>query len=245
MARIRYLKPDFFLDEDIAELPHGHRIAFQGLWCYADREGRLEDKPKKLKALIFPYEPADFEKILNDLTKKPFIIRYLSCGKPYIQIVNFKKHQKPHHTEKPSEIPEPQEDTRNNRYAPKFNGDTPEGMGMEKGMGMGNGEKSTASPSSDAIKKEVYKKGLNIYALINRLNNDRKSVVKIPDSVIDGVCRKYLANPDAVENQWAWFMRVLNAELDQHNANMRIAEHAKTKKESFVTVADLLRGAAS
>lgn len=106
MARIRYLKPDFFFDEDLSELSFEVRIGFQGLWCHADKAGRLEDSPKKLKALIFPYDKIDMIKILDTLTKKPFILKYSVNGKNYIQIINWEKHQKPHHTEKDSNMPE-------------------------------------------------------------------------------------------------------------------------------------------
>lgn len=110
MARIRYLKPEFFKNEDLVELPDKARLAFAGLWCWADKEGRLEDRPRRLKAEIFPYEKVDFEEILNLLAassnkKDPFIIRYEVEDKEYIQIKNWNKHQKPHHTEKKSEIP--------------------------------------------------------------------------------------------------------------------------------------------
>ena len=111
MSRIRYLKPDFFIDEDIAELPYEVRLFFQGLWCSADKAGRLEDRPKKLKVQILPYDNVDVEKMLNLLVKpkngnrRPFIIRYEIENEKYIQIVNWNKHQKPHHTEKDSIIP--------------------------------------------------------------------------------------------------------------------------------------------
>ena len=110
--RIRYLKPDFFIDEDIAELPPLTRILFQGLWCSADKAGRLEDRPKKLKVQLMPYDNIDIEKALQILAKqkttspqRSFIIRYEINGEKYIQIINWDKHQKPHHTEKASIIP--------------------------------------------------------------------------------------------------------------------------------------------
>ncbi len=104
MARIRYLKPEFFFDDDLALLDFGSRLFFQGLWCYADKAGRLEDKPKVLKAQIMPYDKLDVEKTLEKLSTG-FITRYEIEGKKYIQINNFLKHQKPHHTEKDSVIP--------------------------------------------------------------------------------------------------------------------------------------------
>ena len=110
MPRIRYLKPCFFKDEDIAELPHYARLMYQGLWVLADRKGRLEDRPKRIKAEIFPYESVDIEKGLTLLAStkssgRPFINRYEKDGERYIQILKWEDHQKPHHTEKESIIP--------------------------------------------------------------------------------------------------------------------------------------------
>lgn len=109
--RIRSLKPDFFKDEDLAGLPFETRLCFAGLWVLADREGRLEDRPKRLKVEIFPYDDVDIEKSLK-LLEKPknssllsFIQRYDIEGQKYIQIINWHKHQKPHHTEADSKIP--------------------------------------------------------------------------------------------------------------------------------------------
>lgn len=129
MARIRYLKPDFFKDEDIGRLPFEVRLFFAGLWGLADKAGRLEDRPLRLKVEIFPYDDVDPEKCLMMLSEpkvgsgQPFINRYSTDGQRYIEIVNWEKHQKPHHTEKESVIPP----------APPYG----EGQwSMEKGMGM-------------------------------------------------------------------------------------------------------------
>ena len=104
MARIRSIKPEFFFDEELAELPDQTRLFFIGLWTQADREGRLEERAPKLKAQLFPYEKADAECMLGELHPK-FILRYTLAGRAYIQIVNFLKHQRPHHTEPESDIP--------------------------------------------------------------------------------------------------------------------------------------------
>lgn len=113
MARIRYLKPDFFKDEHIKDLPYAARLFYQGLWCIADREGRLEDRPERLKIEIMPYDKIDIEKTLSQLAEpkknstRPFIIRYQIGEEKYIQIVKWLEHQRPHHTEKKSIIPPP------------------------------------------------------------------------------------------------------------------------------------------
>lgn len=129
MARIRGIKPDFFLDEDITQLDVWVRMLFVGLWCYADREGRLEDAPKRLKALIFPYDTVDIDLMLNALHPR-FIIRYEANAKKYIQINNFSKHQRPHPMERKSEIPPPKREKK--FLAVKFNAETV--MEMEKEM---------------------------------------------------------------------------------------------------------------
>jgi hypothetical protein len=111
MARIRYLKPEFFTDEDLAELPYQTRLTYAGLWCHADKAGRLEYRPKYLKAMIFPYDNLDIEKQLDLLSQckhengLPFIQRYEIDSIKYIQILKWEKHQRPHHTEAESKIP--------------------------------------------------------------------------------------------------------------------------------------------
>lgn len=107
MARARNIKPGFFKNELLAEMPPETRLLFMGLWCLADREGRFEDRPKKIKMELFPCDSFSIEDSLALLAKDGFLIRYEVDGKRYAQVVNFTKHQMPHHKEVPSEIPAP------------------------------------------------------------------------------------------------------------------------------------------
>lgn len=110
MARTRSIKPGFFDNELLGNLPPLTRLLFIGLWCQADRDGRLEDRPRKLKKTILGYDDLsteDLDEMLGSLADNGFIIRYDAGGENYIQVVNFKKHQNPHMKEKPSEIPAP------------------------------------------------------------------------------------------------------------------------------------------
>jgi hypothetical protein len=109
MARSRNIKPGFFLNDDLAECDPLARLLFAGLWCIADREGRLEDRPKRIKAEVLPYDNCDVDQLMNQLVKHKFILRYEVDGGQYIQIINFKKHQNPHVKEAPSIIPPPPE----------------------------------------------------------------------------------------------------------------------------------------
>lgn len=106
MPRLRTIKPGFFENEVLCSLSPHHRLAFAGLWCWADRAGRLEDRPVRLRANIFPYEQVDMDALLSDLTKTGFLRRYEADGQRYIQIRTFEKHQHPHRDEKKSIIPE-------------------------------------------------------------------------------------------------------------------------------------------
>lgn len=107
MARARSLKPGFFTNEDLIDLPFEYRLLFAGLWTLADREGRLEDRPKRIKLSIFPGDDVDVEAGLVALAARNFIIRYEVGGARYIQIVAWGKHQSPHIKEAKSTIPAP------------------------------------------------------------------------------------------------------------------------------------------
>lgn len=103
--RTRDLKPGFFRDLELTELPHITRLLFAGLWCCADRRGRLADIPKLIKSDVFPYENIPIEKHLKLLADHGFIERYEVNGQKCIWIARFKAHQKPHPSEVESVLP--------------------------------------------------------------------------------------------------------------------------------------------
>lgn len=107
MPRARNIKPGFFKNDRLAECKPLARILFAGLWCEADREGRLEDRPKRLKAEYLPYDQCDIEALLTELEERGFVARYVVDAAPYIAIPNFTKHQNPHVREPASSIPAP------------------------------------------------------------------------------------------------------------------------------------------
>lgn len=71
----------------------------------ADRAGRLEDRPLRIKAELLPFDECDTDGLLETLAENEFIIRYKANGKSFIQIINFARHQHPHMKEAESEIP--------------------------------------------------------------------------------------------------------------------------------------------
>lgn len=109
MARARNIKPSFFTNDDLAEIDPLGRLLFIALWTMADREGRLEDRPRRIKAEALPYDDADVDALLDALHKHGFILRYVVSGNRYIQVCAFTKHQNPHVKEASSTIPAPDE----------------------------------------------------------------------------------------------------------------------------------------
>lgn len=94
MSRIRTIKPEFFLDDELAELTPLTRLLFIGLWTLADCEGRLEDRPKRIRAQIHPFDDGDTDAMLQALHDHGFIHRYTANGLRCIEIRSFKRHQR-------------------------------------------------------------------------------------------------------------------------------------------------------
>lgn len=105
--RARNIKPGFYLNSKLADCDPLARILYTGLWCMADRRGRLEDDPRKIKVSILPYDNVDIGTMLEQLQTHAFILRYEAKGIRYIQITKFEKHQYPHVRETDSTIPAP------------------------------------------------------------------------------------------------------------------------------------------
>jgi hypothetical protein len=118
--RARNVKPSFFQNEQLAELPFEARLLFVGLWCMADREGRLEDRPKRIKMNVFPADSIDVEPLLDGLAAQGLIERYEAHGLLCIQIPRFVEHQRPHPNEQPSKLPSNQGEK---SFAPRLEAD--------------------------------------------------------------------------------------------------------------------------
>lgn len=109
--RIRTIKPEFFHHESLFEVEEETslpiRIAFAGLWCAADREGRFKWEPRRLGVQILPYDNADFSRVLDALVTRGFVRKYESGGGVFGVIPSFMRHQVVNNRERASELPEP------------------------------------------------------------------------------------------------------------------------------------------
>lgn len=106
MPRSRNIKPGLFKNEILGAADPLFTLLFEGLWVLADRSGRLEDRPLRIKGEVFPYRDGiNVDAQLSWLAENSFIHRYQVGTGRFIQIVKFSKHQNPHHKERPSSIP--------------------------------------------------------------------------------------------------------------------------------------------
>jgi hypothetical protein len=107
--RARNLKPGFFKNDLLAECDPLARLLFEGLWCLADREGRLECRPKKIKAEVLPYDNCKVIDLMEQLRARGFITVYKYDDQIYLEIPTFTEHQNCHVKEAASTIPAPDE----------------------------------------------------------------------------------------------------------------------------------------
>lgn len=111
--RIRTIKPEFYTHELLYESEKEYklplRLAFSGLWCAADREGRFKWEPRRLGVQILPYDCIDFSRVLDALLTRGFIRKYERDGIFFGFIPSFETHQVINNRERDSELPNPYE----------------------------------------------------------------------------------------------------------------------------------------
>ena len=110
--RIRTIKPEFFHHEGLFEaeietqLPL--RVAFAGLWCIADREGRFKWEPRRIGVQVLPYDGVDFSRVLDALATRGFVFKYRVGDACFGWIPSFLKHQVINNRESESVLPDPE-----------------------------------------------------------------------------------------------------------------------------------------
>lgn len=97
MARIRTIKPEFWVDDVIVDLEPVAKLLFIGLLNFVDDEGYIEDSVRRIKMMIFPGNDYDVEGALRSLLESSRIIRKDSDQGPVLWLVHFQDHQKVSH----------------------------------------------------------------------------------------------------------------------------------------------------
>lgn len=183
MARIRTIKPDFFLSEDIGSLTVNSRLLYIALWCHVDRDGKAKYNAPALKAQCMLYEMGKFDRCMEELTEKGHALVYEVDGKKYLKIPTFRTHQRPHHTEAESLIPEP-------------NGDITVKERLENGTEGKGKERKGREVCREIIKYLNEKAGKNFKGTNSDLNiveaRLKDYTVDELKAVIDSQCKEWL-----------------------------------------------------
>ncbi|WP_354016048.1 hypothetical protein [Dyella japonica] len=92
------------------------RLLAIGLMQLADRDGRLEDRPRRIQHALYGYHPQvtvhDVMAWIDALEAIGFVRRYTVDGRACLLVVNFRKHQHIHAKEAASVLPPPPIDAR-------------------------------------------------------------------------------------------------------------------------------------
>jgi hypothetical protein len=97
MPRIRTIKPEFWEDEKIGNLPIPCRLLFIGCWNFADDYGVIRGNASIIKSQIFPYDEnlrtSEIKKWLDALVNARMLVPIIHDGESYYYIRTFRSHQ--------------------------------------------------------------------------------------------------------------------------------------------------------
>ena len=95
MARKRMISPEYWTDDKTIELTIAERLLFIGMWNFADDEGIICNKPKQIKAQIFPVDDINHEQISEMLMRLHGIgLILFGNSDTLIKIKNWTRYQK-------------------------------------------------------------------------------------------------------------------------------------------------------
>ncbi len=97
MGRIRTIKPEFWVSEQIGNLCRDARLLFIGLWSFCDDRGVHPAKPRTLKAEVFPMDDVtvdDIDRWIRELVDAELITEFQANGSSYWHVIKWAKHQR-------------------------------------------------------------------------------------------------------------------------------------------------------
>jgi hypothetical protein len=237
--RIRTIKPEFFHHEGLFEaeletkLPI--RVAFAGLWCIADREGRFKWEPRRIGVQVLPYDGVDFSRVLDALTTRAFVLKYRVGDACFGWIPSFLKHQVINNRESESILPDPEgniEETPINTEeidacptrAPR---DDHAGQGEGKGR-EGNGKEGV---SQKALSPDLEAFRLRVGAMLRRRTSTKWSTVEIkklkevfdlntPEEDLVRLEQRYKSNDPYLRRELETLLNHWNGEIDKTQSDL-------------------------
>jgi hypothetical protein len=112
MARIRSIKPEFWASEQTGECSSNARLLFIGIWNFADDRGVYPEKPKQLKAHVFPFDDITGPQVsgwIGELLRVGLLRRIEDKGILYLVVTGWKTHQKIDRPQKKWVYPNPED----------------------------------------------------------------------------------------------------------------------------------------
>ena len=149
MGRIRTIKPEFPQSESMGRISRDARLTFILLWTMADDAGRLRGHPKLVANLLFPCDDDAGENVetwLGELVQEGCIARYKADGHHYIEICQWRKHQKIDHPTA-SRFPE-----NNQKILPLANPHEDSPLDLGRDLGGDQGEEGMVYPVTPRLK---------------------------------------------------------------------------------------------
>lgn len=133
MARIRSIKPEFCVSEQLAECSANARLVFALMWMFCDDQGIHPAKCRTLKGEIFPLDEnittADVQSWISELITIGLLREYEINSERYWIVTGWAKHQK---IDKPSrKYPAPLAEPSPNPPRASAEPSPPEGKGRE------------------------------------------------------------------------------------------------------------------
>jgi hypothetical protein len=237
--RIRSIKPEFFHHEGLFEaeletkLPL--RVAFAGLWCIADREGRFKWEPRRIGVQVLPYDGVDFSRVLDALATRAFVLKYRVGDACFGFIPSFLKHQVINNRESQSILPDPEgniEETPINTEeidacptrAPR---DDHAGQGEGKGR-EGNGKEGV---SQKALSPDLEAFRLRVGAMLRRRPSTKWSTGEIkklkevfdlntPEEDLVRLEQRYKSNDPYLRKELDTLLNHWNGEIDKTQSDL-------------------------
>lgn len=256
--RARNIKPGFWKNEELVELPFETRLLFIGLWNLADREGRIENRPKRIKIEIFPADDVDIAQGITRLSEAGLVKVYQARGKNCIEVVNFKKHQNPHHREAPSDLPSSDEvneidaqviENKGASESPRPAPDKPKESRADSGFL--NPDSGFSDSSSDEPIKPKRKTSTQIPASFELTEDLRRKAVKYwldrdrpdlnPDEIFDGFVSHHRARGSRMvdwDAAWqTWYTKAVQFQRPPPNNVSRLPVNDTREQRKRVSAA--------
>ena len=111
MLRSRLIHPGVAYNEALAELDYGLQLLYERLWMMADRNGRFEYRPEKIRSIAFPTFRGNITEAIEVLCATGLIRRYEVDGKAYGDIPDFSSTKTPIRARRGLDLPPYQRST--------------------------------------------------------------------------------------------------------------------------------------